>query len=230
MKKLAILAGFKEEAATIRSQPNLTILYGDARDDLDSHIPVDVFGAIAWGSCGALRPGIAVGAACVTAKLITEHDGMLHGEMSDTGWDFRVRSILFRSGMFNVRPVINYSDKAEHGATIAEKLALYKRTQADTCEEVAYAVQAWADRHGKPWLNVNSPSDAFNQAVWMGPGVIDVHGNVNVEQAIAQILRLSPDDRSIVLQEAWTFETARHTLTNAAYYLAAAGWGIPGGF
>ena len=232
--KLAILTGMESEAATIPADPNVLVLCGPAaRDNLDAQVPADVGAILSWGVCGALNPLLPIAAVCVATLLVIAGPPIAAGNVTGSfdvsmspsaGWTSRL--IDFLGPPLIVFPTSTFSDAREIADTPANRAKLLTGSHAGAVDMGSYAVAAFARRRGMPWAAVGSVSDAWDQVVSQFYDVINPDGTIKDWAALEQLLT-NPSTLPAVIKEAWTEQSALHSLKTAATMLAAQGWGLP---
>lgn len=223
MSKIVILTGLQQEADTIPAG-FATIFCGvTARDNLDSIVPLDTDGILCWEIWGGLSPTLSLGAVCVANSLVLKDNSI---EQAPANWVVKLEELLGQANLFQLCETKTYSSDQEIAYNAKTRAQLALTTKAQAVEEGAYAVAAWATKNNKPWAAVGSISDTWDQTVSTWTNVVDNNGNVQVEQALQDILA-NPGQIPDVLKEAASEQVALTNLKKAAQLLAPLNWGFP---
>lgn len=217
---LVILTSMSPETQSVaRVDGDDVVLLGGPKvyEDLDAAVPRGATAMLNWGAVGSCSPRVGVGNLCV-ATSVTTQDGQHPAPAAR--WSHLVARLLSMVNLSAVRQVSLYSGPVEVTNDAESKLKVFRQYGADVADMGTWAVARWADAHGLPWASVGAASDAFDQTVSNFADLVDGQGNIRVPNLIGEL----PTSLFTLIREAWTFEAAIHSLTQASRVLAANHW------
>lgn len=204
---LTIVTGLIEEAQCFTPRDDIQVLWGNARDNLDTYVARGCTQLVSFGVSGALDPSLVIGDLVIPTTVVNANESY-----SATFDPFNLSSL---SSIW-AKQGIEYSSGNVEATTPEARAALFHAYRATSIDDEAIHVARFAVKNNIPWSVIRSISDTTTTTIpaWMLLAT-DSHGKSSFAEIIKG-LEAHPSDAINLIEVGINFEKAIGTLRRTA--------------
>lgn len=208
MKPIASLSGMQPEYDVAKTIAD-TALYGTARNDLGSVVPVTAAGLVSFGVCGGLDPKLKRGS-LIIPSVVTTANGTY---ATNTEWTGVIEWALETEAKITTNLAVHaLSSPNVWASDPASRAALFARTGCGILDNESCAVAEFCGLRNLPFIVLRAVSDESDDTVVNDPNEVTPTGGVNILVDIRDFI-LNPAE---IVHEAIGFGQAMDTLKAVA--------------